>query len=666
MAVETTPIDATFTGTGVSSTYSPGFYANTIDQVIVTVNGVLQTVGDDYVLNGLGDPDGIDIVAIFGSGAVVYVERDTPITQEVDTQNNETILEDVLDGALDKLTMIAQEIDGKTDRAILVPKGEEGFVLPAEADRANKFIAFDADGDVILSNGPGTDSGLRTDLASPIGTALVLASWGDTLENALRYRRDIHFHLPAGFVTDGSVDYSTQIQAAIDLYSPDGAVIHFPKGTYKANVILKRGITLKGAGQRETIIVPATNDHVIKTPTTVSTVRIGLEDIAIQGNIANVGKNGIHLETVTGGTFIDTVYLKNVYITGNENAGIYAKGVDGSGPFVQRAFFDNVISEYNNKYNVLLHGAVIESRFEDCSFCHTLKTDGTGQTVRLEQSAGAQFPSQILILNTIFANLAAYDLLNAAPGIVIQAGSNIKLINCNMEAVRPAIKLEDTALVEGFSWSGGRIAVTQNVDTAFDLPTASGRVRIQDIRFDVTGGKTLTSVAKLVNGQASVKSLIMTGLALNGTITNVVDETSAWLQTIASGNIIFYRDYISVWGEGALADDLVNITATNGSTTRFKSGDTLTLSMFDGQPVVTVKNTGNIALANGLDFILSNGSTTLTLAWSRNMQKWVEIGRTAKRAAAVTAPTGGATIDTQSRTAINDIIARLQGLGILT
>lgn len=173
MAVETTVTNASFTGTGVSSTYAPGFYVNSSDQVVVTVDGVLQTLGDDYVVNNVGASQGCNIVATFANGSAVYIERVTPITQLVDTQNNETILEDVIDAGFDKLTMIAQELKGQTNRALLFPKGESGQTLGNAASRASKFLAFDALGGTVLSSGTGADAGLRTDLAAPGGVGLV-------------------------------------------------------------------------------------------------------------------------------------------------------------------------------------------------------------------------------------------------------------------------------------------------------------------------------------------------------------------------------------------------------------------------------------------------------------------------------------------------------------
>jgi len=174
MAVETTATSASFTGTGVSSTYAPGFYANSSDQVVVTVDGIVQTLGDDYVVNNVGASTGCDIVGIFPLGAAIYVERVTPITQLVDTQNNETILEDVLDAEFDKLTMIAQELGGRVDRAVLVPKGSAGQTIADPLLNPGKYLATDAGGNLVFVSGSGADSALRTDLAgSGLGSTLV-------------------------------------------------------------------------------------------------------------------------------------------------------------------------------------------------------------------------------------------------------------------------------------------------------------------------------------------------------------------------------------------------------------------------------------------------------------------------------------------------------------
>lgn len=145
MAVALTATEYSGTGTGALATFGTGIYANASDQIKVYVAGVLKTIGADYTLNNIGGSGGVDVVGNFTLGAAVYVERVTPLTQLVDTQNNETILEDVLDAEFDKLTMIAQEISGKADRALAALAGagvSTSNVVTAQADVALSKTEF--------------------------------------------------------------------------------------------------------------------------------------------------------------------------------------------------------------------------------------------------------------------------------------------------------------------------------------------------------------------------------------------------------------------------------------------------------------------------------------------------------------------------------------------
>lgn len=129
MAVDLTKTAESFVGTGISSTYAPEIYANDLRTVLVYVDDMLKTIGDDYVVNGLGSASGINIVAIFPLNSRVYVERNTALKQEVDTQNNETILEDVIDAGFDKSMMIDQEQQGQLNRTVQARKGGRGLLL---------------------------------------------------------------------------------------------------------------------------------------------------------------------------------------------------------------------------------------------------------------------------------------------------------------------------------------------------------------------------------------------------------------------------------------------------------------------------------------------------------------------------------------------------------
>ncbi len=147
MAVETTVTSASSIGNGVSTVFPLPFVFLDNSHIKLYLDGVLQ--GSGYVVSGAGVPTGgsITITPAPAYGVVVLRVREVPITQEVDTVNNETILQDVLDKALDKLTMICQQIYGSVvanlDRAFKVPEGESAGTVPAAATRRNKLALFD-------------------------------------------------------------------------------------------------------------------------------------------------------------------------------------------------------------------------------------------------------------------------------------------------------------------------------------------------------------------------------------------------------------------------------------------------------------------------------------------------------------------------------------------
>lgn len=535
--------------------------------------------------------------------------------------------------------------------AALIGTGSGGTVQSELNARPTSAVLADDTGATLVGSDDGASGTLWTTIAgfvsrlmSSAGSSVIgfiqsgAGAVERTAQSKMREVVSVADFLPSGFVSDGSVDYSTSIQAAIDAFSGfgSGATINFPAGTFKANIVLKRGIVLKGAGQFETTLIPATNDHTVKTPTGVSTVRIGIEDMQIKGDLSYTGKDSLHLETTGVGNFVDSIHLTRCALTDGGRAGLYCYGTSNSGPFVQRMFLDDVVCEGNKTRNMLIVGVVIECQAQNSTFGNTIDTDGSGIPIRFEDYGGTQFPQQFLFLNCLNGNLDAYNLGNAATGVSIRAGSAIMFINCNFEAVRPAIFVDSFSLADGFVWEGGKIAVTQDVDTLFDIAGASGLVSIQNTRFDVAAGKTLTSVAKLGGGISGIKKFRMDNNDLNGTITNEIANAAGWYETISSGNATYWRQSMTLFGEGFVADDLVNILAEDGSTSRFKSGDTVTINSSSSFGNITVKNTGNIRLSNSLDVVLTGEFSTLTLQWNIAAGNWIEIGRSLVRAAAVT------------------------------
>lgn len=376
MAVETLATDATFTGTGVSSTYSPEFYVNSSDQVKVYVDGVLQTIGDDYVVNNVGTAAGCDIVGTFTLGSVVYIERVTPITQLVDTLNNETILEDVLDAEFDKLTMIAQEIDGKASRAVLLPKGESGYTLPAPAARAGKFLSFDpVTGTPIVA--------LGTSVAD-LATALFLQSGAGAVARAAQAKmRDIISPLDFGCAGDGVTNDTANMLKAITEATSRGARLDGGGKTYLVSALAATitrlsidNMTLKEAN-------PNTGDP-ITVKFTASVAGQGYLHLGVGFKVDRTGNGTVGTLNVSCGIMVQNVAIVEAYceVTGNaRGSGLL---VDSARYFFDSSYVHDMLCDHTAITDDIQHGSWAR-------YCDTVITSGLVHTLgRIDRSTIAR------------------------------------------------------------------------------------------------------------------------------------------------------------------------------------------------------------------------------------------------------------------------------------
>ena len=149
MSVQTTTSRISYTGNGTSTVFA--FNYKILDQthLQVYINGVLKTLTTDYTVSGVGAAAGG--IVTFGTApaaaAQIVIARVVPVNQLVQTVNNDTIFSVVFDQAIDKLTMIAQQLSTTASRGMVLADSDPtvgSLVLPT--DRANKYLRFDANG----------------------------------------------------------------------------------------------------------------------------------------------------------------------------------------------------------------------------------------------------------------------------------------------------------------------------------------------------------------------------------------------------------------------------------------------------------------------------------------------------------------------------------------
>ena len=152
-----------FNGNDVATSFAFEFkvFEDTDLRVVETVGAVesVLTLGSDYsvTLNADQDDDPggsvsymvAGVVTALPAGRSLTIDSRVPRTQSLDLSASG--MPKSIEEALDKLTILAQELYRYALRVMLQPLSDSEPIgeLPTAASRANKYLAFDADGDPI-------------------------------------------------------------------------------------------------------------------------------------------------------------------------------------------------------------------------------------------------------------------------------------------------------------------------------------------------------------------------------------------------------------------------------------------------------------------------------------------------------------------------------------
>jgi hypothetical protein len=156
-----------YTGNGVNDTFAYTFWISADGDLKVYVDSVLQTITTDYTVTLAGEPTGGNVV--FEAGSIpadqssVVIWRDVPKTQSTDYVGGEKFSAETHETALDRLTVIAQQLQDDMDRCIKLAKTvtDTGLIEldQGASTRAGKFLSFDSSGDLAGSTTFGTNKG---------------------------------------------------------------------------------------------------------------------------------------------------------------------------------------------------------------------------------------------------------------------------------------------------------------------------------------------------------------------------------------------------------------------------------------------------------------------------------------------------------------------------
>jgi hypothetical protein len=161
MSLATTVNKVQYTANGSTTVFSFPYKFNTNSDLVVIETNVstgvdtTKTLTTDYTVSGAGNSGGGSVTFLVApvNSRRITIQRVVALTQETDYQPDDDFPAEVHEAALDKLTMIAQQLDAASARTLKAPVADSITIgtLPVDTVRANKALVFDATGQVGVS-----------------------------------------------------------------------------------------------------------------------------------------------------------------------------------------------------------------------------------------------------------------------------------------------------------------------------------------------------------------------------------------------------------------------------------------------------------------------------------------------------------------------------------
>jgi hypothetical protein len=266
MTVSSTTSKASYSGNGTTTAFTVPFYfleAADVQVILRSSAGVetVQALTTNYTVAGAGVTSGgtVTMLVAPAAGTTLTILRNIEATQETDLVPNDRLPAETLEVALDKATMLIQQLDEEAGRSLKYPASDNiaSAQFPASSARANKFLSFDANG--LLAMTVGVDSSLDV---------FIQDGSGATPRSVTSKLRDVVSVKDFGAIGDGVADDTSAIQAAINVAKSvsGGGVVYLPKGKYKTTAPLNltglffsQNLIIRGDGRWASQIVVAFN-----------------------------------------------------------------------------------------------------------------------------------------------------------------------------------------------------------------------------------------------------------------------------------------------------------------------------------------------------------------------------------------------------------------------
>jgi len=171
MTVSSTTTKNSYAGDSSTVAFSYTFKIFDEDDIAVilrdnaTATETVQSITTNYTVSGVGNAGGgtVTFVTAPATGKTVLLRRESAQTQATDYTPNDPFPAEAHEDALDKLTFLVQEVQEELDRSIKLSRtntiASTEFAVGA-ADRANKILAFDTNGELAVTQEIGVSKGI--------------------------------------------------------------------------------------------------------------------------------------------------------------------------------------------------------------------------------------------------------------------------------------------------------------------------------------------------------------------------------------------------------------------------------------------------------------------------------------------------------------------------
>jgi len=179
-----------YNGNGSTTVFAYDFKVTDQSHLVVTLTSsagvdTIQTITTHYTVSGVGDEGGgnVTMVTAPASGEQLTITRSVTKTQTNDYQNRGSFRPDNVEGALDKLTQITQDLDEELNRAVKQPvTSTTELTFPAPTGNASKVIQFNSSADGLEAGPTATEiSNAETNATAAAASASAAATSETTI-----------------------------------------------------------------------------------------------------------------------------------------------------------------------------------------------------------------------------------------------------------------------------------------------------------------------------------------------------------------------------------------------------------------------------------------------------------------------------------------------------